>query len=162
LRRELQGLDAELPILSAKTMADHRYRSLTEWSVRAGATMFTTFGVLALLLATIGVYGLKAYDVARRTREIGIRIALGADRRTVLLMVLKEVAVLAGLGVALGLPSGYGLGRLVETQLFGLSAKDPLTFTVATVTLLVAAAIAASVPAMRATRVEPMTALRYE
>jgi putative ABC transport system permease protein len=77
-------------------------------------------------------------------------------------MVLKEVAVLAGLGVAIGLPGGYGLGRLVEAQLFGLTARDPLTFTVATLTLLAAAALAAAIPALRATRVEPMTALRYE
>ena len=88
--------------------------------------------------------------------------ALGAERRTVLLMVLKEVAVLALLGIALGLPSGYGLGRLVESQLYGLTARDPLTFAVATAVLVVSAALAGYVPAARATRVDPMVALRYE
>jgi ABC-type antimicrobial peptide transport system permease subunit len=89
-------------------------------------------------------------------------VALGAERRTVLLMVLKEVAVLALFGVVLGLPSGYGLGRLVESQLYGLTARDPLTFAVATAVLLVSAALAGYVPAARATRVDPLVALRYE
>jgi len=100
--------------------------------------------------------------VSLRTREIGIRVALGAERRAVLFMVLKEVAVLAALGVAIGLPTGYGLGRLVETQLFGLTARDPLTFATATVTLLLSALLAGYIPAARATRVDPMVALRYE
>ncbi len=103
-----------------------------------------------------------SYAVSLRTREIGVRVALGAERRTVLFMVLKEVAVLALVGVAVGLPSGYGLGRLVESQLFGLTAQDPLTFAVATATLLLAAFLAGYIPAARATRVDPMVALRYE
>ncbi len=103
-----------------------------------------------------------SYAVSLRTREIGIRVALGAERRAVLFMVLKEVAILAALGVAIGLPSGYGLGRLVETQLFGLTARDPLTFATATATLLLAALLAGYIPASRATRVDPMVALRYE
>jgi ABC-type antimicrobial peptide transport system permease subunit len=97
-----------------------------------------------------------------RTREIGVRVALGAERRTVLLMVLKDVAILAALGVLIGLPGGYGLGRLVESQLFGIDAFDFATFAVATVTLLLAAFLAGYIPAQRATRIDPMTALRYE
>ncbi len=153
-------VDPTLPITGLKTMRAQIRESL--FVERMEAALSAAFGFLATVLAALGLYGVMSYAVALRTREIGIRIALGADRRTVLLMVLKEVAVLAGLGVAIGLPSGYGLGRLVEAQLFGLTAKDPLTFAVATTTLLVAAALAASVPALRATRVEPMTALRYE
>jgi ABC-type antimicrobial peptide transport system permease subunit len=103
-----------------------------------------------------------SYAVSRRTREIGIRVALGAERRNVLVMVLREVAVLALVGVAIGLPSGYGLARLVEAQLFGLTARDPATFAAATVALLLAAFLAGYVPAARATRVDPMVALRYE
>jgi ABC-type antimicrobial peptide transport system permease subunit len=120
------------------------------------------FGLLATFLAALGLYGVMSYAVALRTREIGIRVALGADRRRVLLMVLKEVAALAVVGVAIGLPSGYGLGRLVEAQLFGLTARDPVTFAVATLTLLATAFLAGYLPAVRATRVQPMVALRYQ
>jgi ABC-type antimicrobial peptide transport system permease subunit len=120
------------------------------------------FGLLATLLAAVGLYGVMSYAVSLRTREIGVRVALGADRRTVLLMVLREVTALTLIGVAIGLPSGYGLGRLVETQLFGLTARDPLTFALATVTLLVTAFLAGYLPALRATRVHPMVALRYQ
>jgi ABC-type antimicrobial peptide transport system permease subunit len=114
------------------------------------------------MLAAIGLYGVMSYAVSLRTREIGIRVALGAERRTVLIMVLREVAILALIGIAIGLPSGYGLGRLVESQLYGLTARDPLTFAVATVTLLLSALLAGYVPAARATRVDPLVALRYE
>ena len=110
----------------------------------------------------MGLYGVMSYAVSLRTREIGIRMALGADRKSVLLMVLREVAVMALLGIAIGLPSGYGLGRLVESQLFGLTGRDPLTFAVATATLLLSALLAGYVPAARATRVDPLVALRYE
>jgi ABC-type antimicrobial peptide transport system permease subunit len=129
---------------------------------RIVAVLSAAFGLLATLLAAIGLYGVMSYAVSLRTREIGIRVALGAERRTVLLMVLKEVAVLALLGIALGLPSGYGLGRLVESQLYGLTARDPVTFAVATAVLIVSAALAGYVPAARATRVDPLVALRYE
>jgi ABC-type antimicrobial peptide transport system permease subunit len=129
---------------------------------RIVAVLSAAFGFLATLLAAIGLYGVMSYAVSLRTREIGIRVALGAERRTVLLMVLKEVAVLALLGIALGLPSGYGLGRLVESQLYGLTARDPVTFAVATAVLVVSAALAGYVPAARATRVDPLVALRYE
>jgi ABC-type antimicrobial peptide transport system permease subunit len=126
------------------------------------ATLSAAFGLLAAVLAAIGLYGVTSSAVTARTREIGLRVALGADRRSVLLMVLREVALLAGVGVAIGLPGGYGLGRIVESQLYGLSGRDPLTFTVATAALLVTAILAGLLPAARAARVDPMTALRYE
>jgi ABC-type antimicrobial peptide transport system permease subunit len=114
------------------------------------------------VLAAIGLYGVMSYAVTMRTREIGLRVALGADRRAVLMLVLREVAVLAALGIAIGLPGGYGLGRVVESQLFGLNARDPLTFGVATLALVATAFVAGLIPALRAARVDPMTALRCE
>ena len=162
LRRELQSLDARLPILSAKTMADHRYRSLTEWSVRAAATLFSAFGVLALLLATIGVYGLKAYDVARRTREIGIRIALGATSGDVKRLMVREGLRSTIAGVAIGLPLAAGLGKLVSGLLYQVSPFDPMALTGAAAVLATAAMLASYLPARRATRVAPLDALRSE
>jgi ABC-type antimicrobial peptide transport system permease subunit len=151
-------VDPTLPVTSLKTMSAQIGESL--FVERLVAVLSAAFGLLATLLAAIGLYGVMSYAVSLRTREIGIRVALGADRKTVLMMVLKEVAVLAVVGVAIGLPSGYGLGRLVEAQLFGLTARDPFTFAVATVTLLATAFVAGYLPALRATRVQPMEALR--
>jgi len=149
-----------LPVTGLKTMSAQIGESL--FVDRLVAALSVAFGLLATLLAAIGLYGVMSYTVSLRTREIGIRVALGADGRTVLMMVLKEVAVLALVGVAIGLPGGYGLGRLVETQLFGLTARDPLTFALATLTLLATAFLAGYLPARKATRVQPMVALRYQ
>jgi predicted permease len=160
LRAVVRQVDATLPMVHLKTMALQIRESL--FVDRLVAALSAAFGLLATLLAAVGLYGVMSYAVARRTREIGIRMALGAERQTVLLMVLQEVAVLAALGVALGVPAGYGLGRLVEAQLFGLTAHDPLTYLIATFTLLLSAFLAGFVPARRATRVDPMVALRYE
>jgi predicted permease len=159
--REIVGrVDATLPVTNLKTMRAQIGQSL--FVERLVAVLSAAFGLLATLLAALGLYGVMSYAVSLRTREIGIRVALGAGRRSVLGMVLKEVAILSLIGVAVGLPGGYGLGRLVETQLFGLTARDPLTFAVATVTLLVTALLAGYLPAARATRVHPMVALRYQ
>jgi predicted permease len=160
LRAIVQKVDATLPVTNLKTMSAQIGESL--FVDRLVAALSAAFGLVATLLAAVGLYGVMSYAVSLRTREIGIRVALGADRRTVLLMVLKEVAVLAVIGVAIGLPSGYGLGRLIESQLFGLNARDPLTFVVATVTLLATAFLAGYLPAARAARVQPMVALRYQ
>jgi predicted permease len=156
----VQRIDSTLPVTELKTMGTQIRESL--FVERMVATLSAAFGFLATLLAAIGLYGVMSYAVSQRTREIGVRVALGAGRDTVLWMVLKEVAVLALIGVAIGLPSGYGLGRLVEAQLFGMNARDPLTFVAATATLLLAAFLAGYLPAARATRVDPMVALRYE
>jgi ABC-type antimicrobial peptide transport system permease subunit len=120
------------------------------------------FGLLATVLAAIGLYGVMSYAVTQRTREIGLRVALGADSRNVLMLVLKEVAILAAIGIAIGLPGGFGLGKVIESQLFGLNARDPFTFLVATLALVATAFVAGLIPAVRAARVDPMTALRYE
>jgi predicted permease len=158
LRAIVRSVDPTLPVTSLKTMSAQIGESL--FVERLVAVLSAAFGLLATLLAAVGLYGVMSYAVSLRTREIGIRVALGADRKTVLMMVLKEVAVLAVVGVAIGLPSGYGLGRLVEAQLFGLTARDPFTFALATVTLLATAFVAGYLPALRATRVQPMEALR--
>jgi predicted permease len=151
VRRELLAIDARLPILWARTMVDQRYRSLPEWGVRAVAAMFGVFGALALLLATIGVYGLKAYDVSRRTREIGIRMALGATTGDVARLFVGEGARTAAVGVAVGLVIAAGIGKLLSGMIYRVSPLDPIVLVVATVTLAAAALTAAYVPARRAT-----------
>ena len=160
LRAAVRRVDATLPVTDLKTMTTQIGESL--FVERMVAALSAAFGLLATVLAAIGLYGVMSYAVTMRTREIGLRVALGADQRAVLFLVLREVALLAAIGVAIGLPGGYGLGRLVESQLFGLSARDPLTFAVATVGLLATAFLAGLIPAARAARVDPMTALRYE
>ena len=129
---------------------------------RMVAMLSAAFGLLATVLAAIGLYGVMSYAVTMRTREIGLRVALDADRRAVPMLVLREAAVLAAPGIVIGLPSGYGLGKVVESQLFGLNACDPLTFAIATLALVATAFVGGLIQAMRAARLDPMTALRYE
>jgi len=162
LRRELRGVDDRLPIIFIRTMQDQRYRSLTEWSVRAAATLFSTFGVLALLLATIGVYGLKAYDVSRRTREIGIRMALGGTGRDVTRLIVGEGARTTAIGVVVGLLMAAGIGKLSSSLLYKVSPIDPIVLAIAAVVLAASATLASYLPARRATRIAPLEALRAE
>jgi ABC-type antimicrobial peptide transport system permease subunit len=134
----------------------------TVYTDRLVAALSLAFGVLATLLAAIGLYGLIAYNVTRRTSEIGIRIALGAERFNVLRLVMREVMVLSIAGTAVGIPIALALSRYVESQLFGLNARDPLVFIAATVALLAVAFAAGYFPARRATKIDPIRALRYE
>ena len=120
------------------------------------------FGSVATLLAALGLYGVMAWSVARRTRELGIRTALGAQQGRILGMVLREVALLAGIGIAIGLPVALSLYRLVSTQLFGLTPTDPLTMGASVAVLFLVALLAGYLPARRASRVDPLVALRYE
>ena len=129
---------------------------------RLVASLSGAFGLLATLLAAIGLYGVMAFTVGRRTREIGIRMALGAGGGDVVWLVMREVLLLAGAGIAIGLPAAWGLTRLVQTQLYGITPNDPLTIAWATLGITFVALMAGYLPARRATRVDPMHALRWE
>jgi len=160
VRQAVARLDANLPIYNLKTMQAQISESL--FVDRMVAALSAAFGLLATMLAAVGLYGVMSFSVARRTREIGIRLALGAPRQRVLGMVLREVGTLGAWGLGLGLPVALGLGRLVRAQLFGLPAHDPLTIVSATLLLSGATVLAGLVPARRAMRVDPILALRYE
>jgi predicted permease len=160
VRTAMREQNAALPVTDLKTMAVVVDESLFTDRIVAGLS--AAFGLLATLLAAVGLYGVMSYAVSRRTREIGVRVALGADGRRILKLVLGEIAILSGIGMAIGLPGGWGLGRLVESRLFGLKAFDPPTLLLAAAVLAAATLLAGALPALRALRVEPATALRYE
>jgi predicted permease len=160
LTRILTGLDPNLTIVSVRTMEERV--ALTFDQERAVATLAELFGAVALLLAAVGLYGVTAYTVAQRTNEIGIRMALGADRAEVVRHVLRGAFVRVVVGLGLGLPLAVVAGRLISSQLYGVSFWDPLALTVAASALAICALIAALVPASAAASVSPMTALRTE
>ena len=160
VRHAVIEVDHSLPLSYQNTLAQQVDRSLTTETLIARLSSF--FGLLAVFLACIGIYGLMSYTVARRTSEIGIRVALGAGRSTVLWMVMREGLILALVGIAIGLPAALAASRLVSKVLFGLSPTDPLSMTAAAITLLALALAACYIPARRAAKVDPMVALRYE
>lgn len=162
LRTELRQADADLPILQQLPFLLLLDKSVSLWIVRLGAVMFGVFGGIALLLAVVGVYGVKAYAVERRTREIGIRLALGADRRDVFSLIAMQGVLQTGVSVALGLGLSLLVGQVLSSMLFAVSPADPLSLGVASILLSAAALLACCLPARRATRVSPLTALRTE
>lgn len=160
IRRTVAQMDSSLPVFDMRSMEEQIDRSLV--TERMIAMLSAVFGAIATVLATVGLYGVMAYTVARKTREIGIRMALGAFSRDVIWMVMREVLVLIALGVSIGLVSSVLLSRFVEAQLFGLTPNDPATLALAAGILTAVAALAGYLPALRASRVNPIRALRYE
>jgi putative ABC transport system permease protein len=162
LRREIRAVDSRLPVLALSTMRTFHEKSLELFALTTGARLFTSLGALALLLAVVGLYGVKSYVVAQRTREIGIRMALGATARDVLRLVLRDGLFLTGTGVALGLPLAI-IVSLAFTKVFvEIGGFDALVVGSATAMLAAAAAVATLVPARRATKVQPLQALQEE
>jgi hypothetical protein len=164
VREEVQRTDPNIPVPAILPLSAHLDSLLSR--ERMVATLSTVFGVLAMLLASIGLYGLMTFSVERRTNELGLRLALGADRLTVLRMILREALGLVGVGIALGITAAAIGGRWLASQvnglLYGVTTSDPALLVVAAVTLTLVGAAAAYLPAARAARVDPMVALRNE
>ncbi|HLN02832.1 MAG TPA: ABC transporter permease [Bryobacteraceae bacterium] len=160
LRRAIREVDANVPTYEMRTLDQAVANSLL--TERMLATLSVTFGGLATLLAAIGLYGVMAFTVARRTREIGIRMALGANGGSVVRLIMREVLLLAGAGLAIGLAAALGLTRLVEAELFGVKPTDIVTLLLATLGIAIVVALAGYLPARRATTIDPMHALRFE
>ena len=162
VRREIREFDTALPVLSLKTMQQHLDGSIDLWIMRTGATLFSLFGGVALLLAVVGLYGIRSYTVARRTREIGIRMALGANATDTLRLVVREGVALTAIGAAAGLSLSFLLGKVLSGMLYEVSGSDPVVFLAAPAVLSAVSLVACYVPARRAASIDPMIALRYE
>jgi len=162
VRREIRSLDNHLPVLALKTLRQQLEGSFDLWIVRTGARLFTIFGGVALLMAMVGLYGVRAYTVARRTREIGIRMALGADAADTLRMILREGLTVMSIGAGIGLLLSVVAGKVLSSVLYKVSGADPLVFLAAAILLSAISLLACYLPARNAARVEPMVALRSE
>jgi len=160
LRKQLQTLDPALPFLNVTTMEENIRQGL--WAPRTGAALLSVFGLLALLLAAIGVYGIMSYTVGKRTREIGIRMAVGAQANDVMALILGRGLVVSGTGLVLGLGLAFGICRYFRELLIGVDPNDPLTFAIIALLLAAVALLACWLPARRATKVDPLVALRTE
>ncbi len=162
LRESWRNTDPDLPLLQLATFTDLTQKSVTLWTIRLGAVLFGIFGVVALLLAVVGVYGVKAYAVACRTREIGIRMALGARRRDVFSLIMRQGALQTALAIAVGILLSLAAGKVLAQILYAVSATDLPTLLGTSLLLATSALVACFLPARRATAVNPLTALRTE
>jgi predicted permease len=162
IARVVRDVDERLPVLSVATWRDHLDASLDALIYRAGAGVFSAFGGIALLLAVLGVYGVKSYVVSRRTREFGIRIAIGARPRVLLWQVLREGGRITAIGIGIGLVLALGAGQFLQSLLYGVNGIEPMVLVTAPLILLAASLLASYIPALRATRVDPTVALRSE
>jgi len=160
VQREISALDKKLPIYNVKTLEQYLNEALSVKRIQS--QILSAFGLLALALASIGLYGALSYNVTQRTKEIGIRLALGAQGRNVFWMVVGQGLKLVALGIVLGLAVALVVTRTLKSLLYGISATDPLTFEVIAMMLAIVALLACYIPARRATRVDPMIALRCE
>jgi len=160
IKNEVRKLDATVPVYDLKTLSEHMRISMLP--LRVGAEGVGTFGLLALILATIGIYGGVAYSVSQRTKEIGIRIALGADRSDIFKLIVRQGMEMAGIGLVVGLVLALGVSRLIASALYGVNATDLVAFISVSALLAFVVLVACCVPARRATKVDPMIALRYE
>jgi predicted lysophospholipase L1 biosynthesis ABC-type transport system permease subunit len=160
IRERVQSLGASVPVSPPRTLVSQVERSLG--SERLIARLLSAFGVVALVLASVGLYGVLGYAVARRTAEIGLRLALGATRRAVLRSVLQQSMRIVGIGLAIGLPATTLLSRPLDGLLFGVAPYDPRILAGAVICLVAVGLAAAAVPALRAARVDPLVALRHE
>jgi len=160
VRRAVQAVDPGVTLNQVETMQQALSAAVAQ--PRFDTMLLVVFAGIAVLLAAVGIYGIIAYSVAQRTHEIGVRMALGAGQGSVLRMVIRQGAGLALIGIAVGLVGAFALTRLLATLLFGIGTTDPLTFAAVALGLLGVALAASFVPARRATRISPVTALRYE
>jgi putative ABC transport system permease protein len=160
--RVIRSIDDRVPVLRLQTWRDHLDGSFELWLYGAGARVFSAFAGIALLLAVIGVYGVKSYVVSRRTREFGIRIAIGAHPRAVLWQVLREGSRITALGIGIGLLLALGVGQLLQGFLYGVDAVEPAVLVTAPLLLFASSLLASYIPAVRATKVDPTVALRAE
>jgi macrolide transport system ATP-binding/permease protein len=160
VRETVRQADARVPVFEIRSQSADIDQTISQEITFA--ELCSGFAMLALVIACVGLYGTVSYNVARRTGEIGIRMALGAPRGGVMRMVLREVLVLAAMGLAIGMATALGTSKFVASFLYGMKPNDPLAIILAVVTLLSAALLAAYVPARKASRIDPMTALRHE
>ena len=160
IRDEVRQLDAAMPVYGLKTLESQLDETLL--TDRLVALLSAGFGLLATLLASVGLYGVMAFVVARRRKELGIRLALGAQPGSVIWLVMREVLVLLAIGLAVGVPAAIGLGRFVASQLYGIEPHDPSVAGLTVALLTIVSAAAGLIPAHRASRIDPILALRYE
>jgi putative ABC transport system permease protein len=160
VRAQIRESDPQLPVFDVRSMEEQRLRSF--WQQRLFGMMFATFGAIALLLASVGVYGVLSYSVSQRTQEIGVRVALGAERRDVMRLIVGYGLRLAAFGVLFGLAGAFAAARVIRTQLYNVTPTDPVSFVGVAVFLTTMALLASYFPARRAMAVDPIVALRND